>query len=237
MKIIKLLPIIAFLILNQAEAQTRKIEITGNGEMKIAPDQGILQINIRAHQMSFGEAITALGKKEENVLKKMEKLGYKKENVRTSNFSVNENIIWRNGTRYDSGYIASQYMTIEFPNAKERIAKILNAFSEGKMDAEISFGFKLSDNLKNEMNAKVIELAVNDARKNADLLAKFTGMTIKSVLKIEYHINQNVGGPVYGRMEMGDYNVAQFKSTGESQGFEAQDIPLSDQVTIHYEIE
>ncbi len=237
MKIIKLLPLIAFFILHQAQAQKRTIEITGNGEMKIAPDQGILQINIRAHRMSFGEATTALSKKEDNVLKKLEKLGYKKEDVRTSNFSVNENIIWRNGTRYDSGFIASQYMTMEFPNSKERIAKILNAFSEGKMDAEIGFGFKLSDKLRNEMNAKVIELAVNDAKMNADLLAKYTGITIKSVNKIEYHTSQNMGGPIYSRMEMEDYSAPQLKSAGGSQGFQAQDITLSDQVTIHYEIE
>ena len=90
----------------------------------------------------------------------------------------------------DSGYIASQSMSMEFPNSKENIGKILTAFSEGKpkkVDAEISFGFKLSDDLRSKLNAQVIEKAVRDAKKNADLPAKYTGVSVKSVLRIEYH--------------------------------------------------
>ncbi|MFY0600000.1 MAG: SIMPL domain-containing protein [Cyclobacteriaceae bacterium] len=238
MKRIQILPLIFILSLSFSIAQTKSIEIGGYGEMKVAPDQGILSINIRSHRMTFSNAVKALSKKENKILETIEALGYDKEDVRTSNFSVRENIIWRNGTRYDSGYIASQYMALEFPNSKERIAKILNEFSSEKTEAEINFSFKLSDSKREELNAQVIELAVNDAKTNAKLLAKFSGATIKGVLKIKYHVAQQSSYPTHNRMEMMAFDSsANLKSSGGSNGFQADDITLSDSVTIFYEIE
>jgi uncharacterized protein len=231
-----------FSILAFAQTNPARIEIQGYGEMKIAPDQGILQINVNTLQLEFGKAVTELSKKEALIIKKLESLGYKKENIRTSNFSVRENIIWRDGTQYDSGYIASQSMSMEFPNSKENIGKILTAFSaekSSKVDAEISFSFKLSDELRNKLNAQVLEKAVLDARKNADLLAKYNGVTAKSILRIEYHTNSaNQPYPVRNMMyESADYGRASMKSAGGSEGFQAEDITISDNVTIFYSIE
>ncbi len=234
--------LLGFFAFANAQTTPARIEIQGHGEIKIAPDQGILQINVNILQMEFGKAVTELGKKEALIIKKLEALGYKKETIRTSNFSVRENTIWRNNTRVDSGYIASQNMSMEFPNSKENIGKILTAFSEGKnskVEAEISFGFKLSDDLREKLNAQVIEKAVQDARKNADLLAKYAGVTVKSVLRIEYHTNPAAQPyPMRNAMfESADYSQASMKSGGGSEGFQAEDITISDNVTIFYSVE
>lgn len=239
MKRYLLLPLIILLSVTQTQAQTqtRRIEIGGYGEMKIAPDQGVLNITLEARRMDFGATVEELSKKEKHILKLIASLGYDEETVRTSNFMVRDNIIWKKGTRYDSGFIAGQSMTFDFPNSKKNIADILNTFSSGKTDAEIRFSFKLSDELKEKMNAQVVELAVKDARENAELLAKYSGVKIKSVLKIEYHIAQNQIAPQYNRMEMSFDAASSMKSAGGSQGFNAEDITLSDRVTIYYEIE
>ncbi|MEP0365893.1 MAG: SIMPL domain-containing protein [Cyclobacteriaceae bacterium] len=238
MNTIKTLVVMTLLITSYlTQAQTKTIEVGGSAEMKVAPDQSVLHINISAHKMEFGQAVEALSKKESKILKKIESLGYNSKKVKTQNFSVRENTIWRNGTRYDSGYIASQSMKLEFTNTTQRIAKILNTFSEGKTDAQISFSFKLSDELEDKMTEQLIEMAVKDAKTKAGLLAKYSEVTIKSVAKIIYNTPQGNSAPVYGRMEMAMSDGLMSKSSGSSNGFQADDITLTDQVMIIYEIE
>lgn len=228
--------LIAFLLVSFTNAQSRRIEIGGYGELKVSPDQGVLNINIKAHEIEFGETVSSLTKKENHILKIIESLNYDAKDVKTFNFSVRENTIWRKGTRYDSGFIASQSMSIKFPNSKKNIAEIINGFNDKKTDAQINFGFQLSEELKIEKNETLIALAVADAKMNADLLAKYSEVKITSVLKIEYHISENSS---YPRNEiMADFNSPNMmKSANVSQGFNAQDITLSDRVTVYYEIE
>lgn len=228
---------IAFLLVNFTNAQSRRIEIGGYGEMKVTPDQGILYISIDALEMQFGEAVTSLGKKEKHILKLIASLDYEKEIVKTTHFSVRENTIWRNGTRYDSGFIASQSMSFEFPNTKEQIAKIINGFSDKKTDAQINFSFKLSDELKDKLNAQVLKLAVDDAKMNAELLAKYSGVSIKSILKINYQASNELISHSSGVRQMEAYGSLDIKSAGNSTGFQAEEITLSDRVTIFFEIE
>lgn len=212
-------------------AQTKTLEIQGSGEIKVAPDQGILYLDLDAKAMDFGEAVNLLSKNEKLILKKLESLGYKAEKVKTTNFSVRENIIWRNGTRIDSGYIASQSMRLEFPNSKKNIGEFLDKFQAGKTDAQIRFGFTLSDELKASSKEKVLEKAVKDAKRNAELLAKFSEVELGGVSRIIYGTQTISTAPMY---EMKAASFAMRDSASGSDGFQAEDITVEEQVTIHY---
>ncbi|WP_258105266.1 SIMPL domain-containing protein [Marinoscillum sp. MHG1-6] len=217
-------------------AQQNTLEIKGSAELKVSPDQGILYLDLNAIAMNFNEAVSQLTNREKRVLKKLKNMGYEEEKVKTTNFSVRENIFWRNGMRIDSGYIATQSMVLEFPSSSKRIGEFLNQFQNGNTEAEIRFGFTLSDKLRETTKEQVLEKAVADAKKNAALLARFSDVSLGSVSKIIYGATSNPGMPMYEMKAA--YAMKESAMMGpDSQGFQAQDITVTEQVTIHFLIE
>lgn len=226
-----ILLVVAMLTASVLSAQTRQLQIRGEASIQVAPDLGILNIQLNAHGMEFSKAISGLSALEKDVLKKLEKIGYKREQVKTADFSVYENRVWYEGRSYDSGYVARQSMSLEFANTKEKIGEILNTFATEDTNMELSFTFGLSQSLEQAKSDEVIALAVKDAKRNADLIAAASGVSLGHVLRIDYHVDASVFSP---RDEMYRMDA---KMTGSSEGFEAKALTVSDGVVITYEIE
>lgn len=211
---------------------TRQLVIRGEAKLMVSPDQAVLSVTLNTQEMEFNKAIARLSEREKDVIKKLEKLGYKKEQIKTSDFSVYENRVWWEGRSYDSGYVARQSMALEFVNTKEKISEILNAFGASTTEAEISFAFGLSDDLEKKKQEEVIKLAIADAKQKAELIAVASGVTLGGVLKIDYHTEQIGVNPV----PMMDYRMKSEMDAAQSEGFEAKEIILFDGVVISFEL-
>ena len=216
---------------SQENDDKQLLKVSGNSKTSVAPDLGVLHVNVNHINMSASQAIVGLNNKTKEVYNKLASLGIKENDIKTINFSIAENRVYRRDEYRDSGYVASQTVQVEFSSKKERISEILTAFSDTKTNFQLGFSFKLSDELKKKVKNDLIKEAINDAKDKANLIASSAGVKLLKIAEINYGVfSDNVYQPVY---EM----AAMAKSGNDIMGFTPQDIELNDKVIVMWEFE
>lgn len=219
------------------EPSSPTLEVVGSAKVTVTPDIGVLTIGIKHIDLSFSEAIAQLNSKTKDINSQLVKIGFKEKDIKTTNFEVNVNSIWKDRERIDSGYVATQNVKLDFENKGEIIKKILNQFSESQTDFRLSFSFKLSEETKTKVQDKIIELATKDAYKKAEQLAKYSNSKIKSLKRINYGNNYFAGMREVQETEHLYEVVAASAAPDDIIGFTPNDIIFRDQVLVTWELE
>jgi len=216
----------------QTDKQIPTIRVTGNSHLDVKPDIGILSIQISNKNMNFNETLTGLNEKTKDVTKQLQSAGFKESEIKTTDFQVRENRIYRRDSYIDSGYVATQNVKVEFKYSKERITKILTTFSKSKTDFNLNFSFKLSDDLNAKSEQDLIKLAVKDAKAKVQVIAESANVKLKRIQEITYG---EISTPRYSV----DAAAMRFKSEAAEpmQSFTPEDIMLTDTIMITWEIE
>jgi len=231
----QLIPILFILFTSLALAQhpipTPQLEVTGSAQLAIAPDTGVLHISLSHIEMQFGKAITGLEKKAADIRAQIQKIGFSKEDIMTDNFQVRKNTLYRNNRQVDSGYVATQRVHLEFKNTVSNLSKILTQFSESASEFDLNFSFKLSDPLKETVQDQLIQLAVEDSFKKAQLISTASGTSLQKVIRIQYGNSFNAG--MRAENDMMNLKVA----SAMSEGFTPSDQLFSASILVVWGIE
>src|SRR5690348_15295876 len=99
---------ILFTSFAQRDKQIPTLQVIGVSRLSIKPDVGVLIIKIINVDMSFSNAITGLGEKTRDISRQIVGLGFKEDDIKTTDFEVDVNSVYRNEESIDSGYIATQ---------------------------------------------------------------------------------------------------------------------------------
>lgn len=220
----------------QSENKSSTLQVVGNGKIYVKPDVGVLIIRVQYKQLNFSQAIVGLNDKTKELTKQIVAMGFKEEEIKTTDFQINENKVYARDRYIDSGYIASQNVQVEFKNQKEIITKILTIFSKSKTDFSVNFNFKLSDTLKTKAQDELIVMAIKDAKRKSKLIGTSAEVSLKKIKEISY------GSPFSGGVsELHDVRVFKAMATeGPNEnmsGFTPNDLLLEDSVSIVWEIE
>lgn len=235
--ILTILSQITFNSFCQTEKELPKIEVVGTAKVLISPDVGELIIQITSLSMDFSQSIVGLNEKTKDVSKQVIGLGFKEGDIKTRDFDVQVNRVYRRQETIDSGYVAQQSVKVEFQNRKEMITRILNAFSKSRTDFTLSFEFKLSEDLRIKVQGELLRLSIKDAKNKAALIAEASGVKVKRIKEINY------GTEYYAGMrevrEHGEYlEMASAPAAASSlSGFTPNDLLFQDSVLITWEIE
>jgi hypothetical protein len=209
--------------------------VKGVSNLKVQPDEGYLNLNASCIGLDVNQAMLGLEKKTKELIKQIIASGLNEKDIKTINFQLNKHSVYRRGATKDSGYFATQSLQIKFTYSKEKIAKILNTFSDSKADYNMYFNFMLSDTLRKQSEAVLIKIAVKDAKTKATTLSNESGVKIKSIKGIEYGIVAN--NQPYPMLKTRSMMMADENGQGAMQGFTPDDIELNDEVLIIWEIE
>ncbi len=232
----KILTPILFLLLStltvaQQTHQNPQLEITGAARMAMSPDTGILNISLSQVEMQFGDAITSLENKAQDIREQIRKMGFSQEGIMTDNFQVRKNTMYRNNRQIDSGYVATQQVHLEFKNTKNNLSKILSQFSESASEFDLSFNFTLSDDLRESVGDQLIQLATKDAFKKAKLISTASGTTLKKVIRIQY-------GNSYATPIRAENDIMSLRAASKmSEGFTPSDLDFSASIVVVWSIE
>lgn len=220
--------------LAQEKKSNATISVKGISNLRMKPDEGILNLNASYIGLDINQAMSGLEKKTKELIKQIVASGLNENDVKTTNFQLNKNTVYRRGNTKDSGYFATQSLMVKFVYSKEKVAKILTNFSDSKADYNMHFNFVLSDSLKKKMEVDLMKLAVKDASKKAGVLATESGVRLKAIKSIEYgYAPAEPNYPMYkSRSMMADEGGQQ-----NMQGFTPMDIELSDEVLMVWELE
>jgi len=220
-----------FISTAQNENIPKILEVVGFAKVAITPDIGVLNININHIDSIFSNSINGLNNKSQDINKQLKEIGFEQSAIRTNNFDVQKNSVYRNNKTIDSGYIATQQIQLEFKNDKNNITKILTQFSKSNTEFDLNFNFKLSDTLKESVQREIIKLATEDAFNKAKLISNASKIEMDKVRKINYGNNFNAGMQLYNNDQGLNEIVIRGKSS-ISEGFTPSDIVYTDNILV-----
>lgn len=216
-----------------AQPATHTIEVRGTGTYKTMPDLAVLTVEATVIAPLFADAVKGLTQKTDGLIIQLQRVGFKKEEIKTTDFSVGRNTVWENNANVDKGFIARQNLTVEFPNAKERLAAIINSFASSENEVRFSFAFTLSPDRDKSVRDELLKRAVADARARAEVIAAAAQQKLGAVNQIIYRSQLPPPFLQTGVMAMAKGAVS---DGGGSSGFDVKELQMTDEVTVLWEL-
>lgn len=211
------------------------LKIKGSGELRVVPDQAVMNMTVKATDMDFNQAVKKLNEKTSLLERKLQEAGFKPKEIKTSQLNVQENGEWRNGDYINSGYAAMQHIELRFKRDAQRIANLMEAFAgEQGAEALFHFGFALSDEARKEAGEELIRKAIMDARSKATVIAKTSGVKLGRIRSMTYGQNDQQPGPVFNQMSM---RMEEAESQQSMATMEVREIEMRDDIVIFWDIE
>ena len=211
------------------------LEVQGQGRMRVQPDQTIVMIQVQNNYPEAGRAVKAVTEQVEQLLKKLQEAGFKKDEIKTSQFYLTENNQWINDRMMRNGYTASQTLEVRFPLDQQRMTKLTNVFAGTQEGVAFNFSFGLSDKLRQQVKEELIRKALQDAREKASVIARSANIRLGSIRKIDYGAKGNMPYPY--AQERAESSVMAMDKGANFPQTAIQDIEMTDLILITWSLE
>lgn len=160
------------------------ITVTGKAEIKAISNKISLYFNVE------GKGDSAKIAKDENtkivnyLVESLIQNGFDKKEIQTLNYNIYEDFDWTSSGRISKGYKAVQTILIKL--SKDDMDRISNAIDVGVDSGAILnyINFELSQEIENNYRAEAIKLATEDAKMQAQAMAKGSGNKLGKLVSI-----------------------------------------------------
>ena len=162
------------------------IRVTGSATVKVTPDLGVINIEVSEVRRNMADAIMALTEKSNayNVL--LKRLRINERNIKTTNFQVSQNRVYRDREYLDSGYKASQKLRVEFVYEQRLLQQIVGKFAKSESPINFDIQFELTEQLKSKIQSEIIQFSVKDATDKANSIARASALKLVKILTVTY---------------------------------------------------
>lgn len=211
------------------EARTRTVSVSGQGEISAEPDLAHVTLGVEARRPTLAEARSEVTAAVERLLALTKSLGIDPRLVNATRVQVLPEYSWNDKDRQRIllGYFVSRQVQVELRNLEQ-----LGTLLERAVDAGAN---QVSDPVLDSSRRKDLERdamtrAVQDARQNAETLAKAAGAKLGNVRAL----NASAAGPVVpvyrAKMVMAEASMA------PEATFQAGDMKFSAMVSAEYDL-
>lgn len=175
-----------------AEALPRTVSVTGKGEVQAEPDLAMVTLGVESRQSELGAARDEVTAVVEQVLALTGELDIDSEHVHATRVHVQPEYDWNNDGRERRliGYYVSRQVEVELRNL-DRLGRLLErAFDLGVNQVGAP---QLDSSRRRALERQALAKAVEDARLNAEAVARAAGAGIGAVRTIS--AESSVGAP------------------------------------------
>ena len=206
------------------------IEVEGKSEISIMPDEAIIQLSLVEKAMKVSDATNALNKKAKSIEEALKKSGVKEYDFFVDNYYVNINRIYTKGSTKDSGYVASQNLKVVVKNIENDLVKITETLHQ---TADMGFNVQLtvSDRLKKASEKQLLELAIEDAKYKAEVIANSMGIEKIKVHRVNYNAQTDNFYPVMREAKM---MASSAMDSYEEPIFRPEERKLTDRLIVQF---
>ena len=219
---------------------TRTIKVTGKSNVQASPDYTRISLTISDTLQEYDLCLAKSVEDMNIIVECIKQFGFDRKELKTSSFDINRKT---EGYRdkHDNwkyrfiGYEYTENLNFTFKNDNEKLGRILYALAHLSIIPEINISYFCSDveTIKNQL----LELAIKDAKKKAELLTGASGVKLCEILDIDYSwINvtfESDNMKFCQPMALEDCCA----SAAYDVDFEPDDIDASDSVRITFRIE
>lgn len=209
--VLTLLLIIAFLMIGKVfnlsiplkvenSTKNNEFSVVGEGKIEAIPDIAKIDTGIQVNDIASVEmAQNQINKINNDIVKALEQLQINKNDITTSNYSIYPNITYdQSGKPTTRGYSGNVTISIRVRNI-QKVGEVLTAAT--KAGANQIQGTSYSIDHPEKLREEARNLAIKNAREQADKLAKNLGFKLKKVTNIIESSPDSVGGPVFAIAE------------------------------------
>lgn len=161
----------------------RKLRVVARAAKKKAPDKIKIYIGLVAEAKTAEVANSIFSKKVALLNNILSQSGFDKQDLKTENFIIDVNREWQNGMQVDNGYYAKADYTLLMDIDYIRLEKIISSITQA-LGIKVTYDVLLSD--ITELENQVIELAVQDAKDKATLIAEYSGIRLGDIVYVDY---------------------------------------------------
>lgn len=232
--LVLLLTTILFPSLNSSFAQQsekRTLQVNGSGEIKVKPDTAFVNISVESIKKTASEASITNAEKMQSVTKEIKSIIGKEGKLTTTGYTLSPVYQYNKTTRSSelTGYRAFNSLNVETRKLDKLGTLIDSSINAGATNiSSLSFGTSNKD----EYKRKALAIAVEDARKTAEIVASASGVKIVRINSI----SPSYSFPIPLRRDVSVTGKLAMESAAPTP-IETGELTVSANVTIVYEIE
>jgi uncharacterized protein len=231
-KLLLVLPFLMFGISVFAQ-QVPLMEVEGQSEISVLPDEALIMVNLSQKAMKVADATNALNRKTKDIQDALKKTGVQGYEMTVDNYFVNVNRIYTKGSSRDSGYVASQNVRIRVKSTGKDLTTITESLHKtGDMGFHVQF--VMSDALRKSTESKLLQLALENAKQKADVIAQTMNITSYKLYKVSYGSSGNSFVPVMRQAKM---EVMAMSDMAQEPILIPEEQKLTDRVMVSFSFE
>ena len=209
------------LMANAETENLRLITVSGKGEVNVNPDRATLTLGVESRSPVLDKARDEVNATTNRFLKFAKDLGIKDKHISTTGANIRPEYNWDNksGERNLIGYFVSRSLVVDLRDLDK-----LGQLVEGAVDLGVNQVSDPALGLADQSGAEkeALKLAAEDARRNANVLAKTLGVKVGQVRSITatdmgYAPPRPTGGVRMMRAEAAQADGAASYSAGQVQ--------------------
>lgn len=157
-----------------ADDRPRLISVSGQGEVQAEPDRALVTLGVESHKVKLDDARAEVTKAIDAVLKLTRDLKLDSKHVRATRINVQPEYNWDNNGRERTliGYVVARQVDIELRDL-DKLGQLLEKSTDLGMN---QLGEpRLDSSKRHDLEREALSKAVEDARLNAEVLAKAAG--------------------------------------------------------------
>lgn len=212
-----------------------EITAEGNSKIKVKLDCARFRVTIEKQNLIEKTAIKELNEEIEKLQKGLFNIGFTEKNIKISEYRISSSE--NNDNKKE--YTVTNSLSINFALDN----KIIEAFyqeiqSENIKDLDVEFETFLSEELEKTLRLKLVQNAINDAKNNADNIAKALDVKIVNVKQVsKYALRDMVAYDRVNEVKAGRIMAAAASSPKTSfDKFEVEEKELEETINIIYGI-
>ena len=211
----------------------KTLKVQGKGEVSITPDICIFSMLVSEKNKDYAECHQALNIQVDQLRSGLISIGVEPTLIKTSDYSISQVSTYskHHEKHVPDGYRGQHRLTLQIPIDKDRMNNVFAFLAKGSSDPSISISFGVSDN--EAVRKNLLRNSVAVAKVNAETIAEAAGISLGSIISIEYGWNEV---RLYNEL---DYEASSCLSEplACAPDIEPNELNASDTVTIVYEIQ
>ena len=214
-----------------AEVPLRLVSVTGSGEVKAQPDMAYVTLGVEARKPTLAQARTEVNATVERIMALTRELKIEPKFVDSTRLQVQPDYRWdeKASQQVLLGYLVSRQVDVELHDLDHLGTLLEKSVSAG---ANQVGGARLDSSRRKELERSALAQAVDDARLNADALARAAGAKLGPVQSL------NTAGmmpvPMYAERAMSV--SAAPKADGAAESYQPSEMKFTANVSAQFEL-
>ncbi len=217
------------------------IRVTGEGVVSVPPDTICVSLSVRVLDSSYSKSLSEVDKKVTLLKESLKKVGVDEKNIVTQDFRINQRVdrVYQELTKkYKDkflGYETSHLLEARFDYDTNMLGEVVAAISKADIEPRLNISFEVKKG-REALEEKALRAAVENARKDAQVLADASQVKLGDILSINHSFSEvKISRPAPAVMEKMAYEEASFNSASLRE-INVDDIKFDATVTIDWEI-